>query len=165
MSAILFCGAENSEVLPQAPEDSRRGSSDRLHAIVVRGDTVDEIQNVSVVLAVEDLDLRGSLELRILRPVRSLFLHLSVSVAATFQCLQRLLNGLRYVPVVDHAAPEIDDLVDVLDEERTLLLTRSASGAGPDFVLRENIADQWFAVLRVAQDWIVLENIIPGLDG
>ena len=85
--------------------------------------------------------LTSSAEVLGLRPVGALLLHLAVGIAAALQRLQRFLQGLRYIAVIDQAAPQIHDLVDVLDQQRTFLFAGATGGAGPDFVLGINAAD------------------------
>ena len=111
------------------------------------------------------LTSQDSLEVFVLGPVGPLLLHLAVGIAAAFQRLERLLQGLRHVAVVDHAAPQVHDLVDVLDQQRAFLLAGAAGGAGPDFVFRVNAADQRLAVGGGAEHRVMLEAVIPGFDG
>ena len=97
---------------------------------------------VGAVLLVEGLDGAGLLEFLRVCPVGFLLLQLAVGIAAALERLQRLLQGLRHIAVVDHAAPQVDDLVDVLDQQRTFFLAGAAGGARPDFILGVNAADQ-----------------------
>ena len=83
----------------------------------------------AAVVAIQELDVAGLLEVLVLRPVSLLLLHLAVRIAAALQRLERLLDGLRHVAVIDHAAPQIDDLVDVLDQQRALFFACAAGGA------------------------------------
>ena len=85
-------------------------------------------------------------------------LHLAVGITAALEGLQWLLQGLRYVAVIDHAPPQIDDLVDVLDQQRAFFFTGTAGRARPDFVFGINATDQWYAVAGAAEHRIVLES-------
>ena len=49
-----------------------------------------------------------------------------------------LCKRLRRLAVVDHAAPQIDDLVDVFNKQRAFRLAGAAGGARPDFILGVN---------------------------
>ena len=111
-------------------------------------------KSVSAVLLVEGLDVAGLLEFLGVCPVGFLLLHLAVGIAAALQRLQRLLQGLGHISVVDHAPPQIDDLVDVLDQQRAFLLASTAGRARPDFILGINAADQRPvpAIVRAAQE-------------
>ena len=102
-----------------------------------------------------------------LGPVGFLLLHLAVGIAAALQRLQRLLQGLGHIAVIDHAAPQIDDLVDVLDQQRAFFLASAAGRARPDFVFGINAACCRSVACRCSrcQNRIMLEGVIPGLDG
>jgi hypothetical protein len=67
-------------------------------------------------------------------PIRSFLFHLAVWIATTLQGLQRLLQRLRHFPVIDHATPQIHDLVDVLHQQRAFLFTSPTGRARPDFI-------------------------------
>src|SRR5271165_3869177 len=84
MAAILFCRAQDSEVLSDFIENPRRCAPDRLNPVIVGGDAVDEIQRLGGIGAVEYLDVAGWLELFGLCPVSLFLLHLAVGVSAAF---------------------------------------------------------------------------------
>src|SRR5271167_4685535 len=139
MAAISFRRAQNSEILTHVVQDLRRCPPDRLQPVIVGSNAVDTIQSVRTVtvgamLLVQRLDRADLLKLLGVGPVGLLFFHLAVRIAATLQRLQWLLQRLRYVPIVNHAPPQIDDLIDVLHQQRTFCFTSAASSAGPDFV-------------------------------
>ena len=140
VAAIFFRRAQDSEILSGRVENPRRGAPDRLHAVVVGSDAVDEVQRVRIALGVRGLDIARLRELFGLGPLGPFLLHLAVGIAAALQRLQRLLQGLGHVAVIDHAAPQIDDLVDVLDQQRAFLLASAAGRARPDFVFGVNAA-------------------------
>ncbi len=141
-------------------EDLRRRPADRLHAVVVGGDAVDEIQSVGGPFLPSDFDL-AVLELFGLRPVGPLLLHLAVGIATALQRLQWFLQRLRHISVVDHAPPQIDDLVDVLDQQRAFFFASAAGRAGPDFIFginaAQSAADERLAVVRAAKNRVMLE--------
>ena len=112
-----------------------------MHAVVVGSNAVDEVQGASAIVSVERLDLAGSLELFDLRPVGFFLFHLPVWIAAIVEGLQRLLQRLGHIAVIDHPTPEVDDFVDVLEQQRAFFFACAASCARPDFVFRINIAD------------------------
>ncbi len=116
-----------------------------------------------VVLPFSTLTSQLLLKLFVLAPVGFLLFHLAVGIAAALQRLQRLLDGLRYVAVVDQAAPQVDDLVDVFDQQRTFFFAGAAGSAGPDFVFRVNAADQGMTVVRLAEDGKMLEGVVARL--
>ena len=146
MATVPLRASQNSEVLTNVREDPSRGARDRLHAIVVGGNAIDEIEGIGGVLG-ERLDRADLLELFVGGPVGSLLLHLAVWIATALECLQRLLEGLRNVAIVDHAPPQVHDLVDVLDQQRAFFLARAACGAGPDFVFGIDAADECLVIV------------------
>ena len=164
MAAVFFRRAQDSEILSDMVENLRRCPPDRLHPVVVGGNAVDEIQGVGAVLLVEDLDVAGLLELLRVCPVGFLLLHLAVGIAAALERLQWLLQGLGHISVIDHAPPQIDDLVDVLDQQRAFFLASAAGGAGPDFIFGINAADlaadQCLPLFALPKNRIVLEAVI-----
>src|SRR4030095_3885507 len=113
MAAVPLRAAQNSEVLPDICEDPGSRTRDRLHAVVVGSDAVDEVESVGGLIR-ECLDLAGLLKIFVANPVCSLFLHLAVWVAAALNRLQWLLKGLRNIAVVDHSPTQVNNLVDVL---------------------------------------------------
>ena len=122
--------------------------------------------SVSALLAaVQNRHLARLLELGGFGPFGALLLHLAVRIAAALQRLQRLLQRLRHVAVVNHAATQIDDLVDVLDQQRAFFFARAAGRAGPDFILGINAADQRRPVACAPEHRIVLEAVVSRLGG
>src|SRR5664279_2559551 len=165
MTAVFFGGAEDRKIGSNMIENLRCGASNRLHAVIVGSNTVDEIQSVRGLAAAQDRNVAGLLEIGELRPLRSFLFHLPVRIAAAFQRLERFLEGLRHVPVVDHAAPQINDLVDILDQQRAFFLASTTCRARPDFILGENSTDEWGTVSRSAKNRIMLEAVISRLGG
>jgi hypothetical protein len=97
-------------------------------------------------------------------PVGALLFHLPVGIAPAFERLQRLLQRLRDVAVVDHAAPHIDDFVDLLDQQRAFFFAGATGGARPDFVFGIDVPDQRHAIASVTEHGVVLERVIASLD-
>ena len=66
MTAVFFRCAENAEIFAGRIEDARRCAANRLNAIVIRRDAVNEEQRFGCV-AVEQLDLADLREFLVLR--------------------------------------------------------------------------------------------------
>ena len=109
---------------------------------------------------VQDVDVAGLRELFGFDPVGPFLLHLAEGVTAGLERFQRLLQGLRDITRIDHAAPQVNDLVDIFNQQWAFRLTGAAGGAGPDFVRRINSADQWLAIVRTAQNRVVPKAVI-----
>ena len=142
MPAVFFRGAQDSEILADVIEDFGCGAPNGLDPVIVGSDAVDEIQSVGLVLPIQGLHLAGWPKFFGVGPVGSFLFHLAVRISATLQCFERFLQGLRHIPVVDHAPAQIDHLVDILDQQRAFFLASAAGGAGPDFILGINAANQ-----------------------
>src|ERR1019366_9622231 len=110
----------------------------RLHAVIVGSDAVDKVQSAGSIAMVEGFDPAGWLEFFGVRPIGLFLLHLAVGIATALQRLERLLQGLWNVPFIDQPPPQIDDLVDVLNQQRTFRFTSAAGGARPDLILGIN---------------------------
>src|SRR5438270_2902473 len=123
-------------------EDFGSGPPNGLDPVIVGRDAIDEIERVRAPLAVNHLDAAGLLEFLRLGPVGPFLLHLAVRVSTALESFERLLKGLRDIAIVDQAATEVDDFVDVFDEQRTFGLARAASCTGPDFIVRVDTPDQ-----------------------
>ncbi len=59
VAAVFLGSAQDSEVFSDVVENPGGGASDRLHAVVVGSNAVDEIKGVGAVLSVENLDGAG----------------------------------------------------------------------------------------------------------
>jgi hypothetical protein len=140
MPAVFFRRAQDPEIHSGRGENSRGSAPDRLHAVVVGSDTVHEVQRIRATLGVRGLDGARLRELFGLGPLSPFLLHLAVGIAAALEGLQRFLQRLGYVAVVDHAPPQIDNLVDVLDQQRAFFFTGTTGRTRPDFVFGINAA-------------------------
>ena len=129
VATVFFVGSKDSEILSDMIENPRRCASNRLHPVVVGGNAVDEIQGVRTIVPVQNLHATGLLELFGFDPIGFFLLHLAVGITAALQRLERFLQGLGHISVVDHAAAQIDDLVDVLRQQRAFFFTRATSCA------------------------------------
>lgn len=158
MAAVPFLCSENPEVLPQVPEDPRGGQPDRLDPIVVGCDAIDDVERVCAARTIQD---RGCVP----SPVGALLLHFAEGITAAFERLQGFVKGLRRLAVVDQAAPQVDDFVDIFNQQRAFRLAGAASRTGPDLIFREQASDQRLVVLRLAPNRVSPECIVPGLAG
>ena len=124
MTTVFFGLAENTEILFGCLQDSRTGSTDILHPVIIGGNTVGKIKRLGGFFFPKDLD-RGFFR-QVLCPVSSLFLHLTPRVTPFFQSTQWLLQRLGYRTFVNHSPAKIDNLIDILDPQRALLFTCAA---------------------------------------
>src|SRR5579864_334694 len=161
MPAILLRGAENAKVFSHGLENSGACTADRLHAFVVRDSAVDEIERFRPSTILENLDRTRLLELPGLHPIRALLLQLPIGISAAFEGLQRLLQRLRHVCVVDQPAAQVDNLVDVFDKQRAFLFASSAGCARPDLIFRVDRSDQRVVVAALSEHRIMPERVVP----
>src|SRR5581483_10818569 len=86
MATVFLCRSQNSEFGAGVLKNSCRGLRDFLHAIVERGDAVDEVQRLGSIAAIENFDAAGFC------PFGSLLLQLAVRIAAALERFQWFLQ-------------------------------------------------------------------------
>ncbi len=119
---------------PAAASTRGRGLADGLHAVVIGGNAVDKVEGFGALLCSEHLD-RDLIGKRLSWAQSARFFSILPQGLPRFsKALQRLLERLGHHALVDHAPAQVDDLIDVFDKQRALLLAGAAGGAGPDLI-------------------------------
>ena len=133
VAAVFLVLAQNSEILAGGAQQASGRPCDVLHTVIIRGNAVHKIQCLGFITVFKKLDITGFR--KGFYPLRPFFLHLAPGIAPFFQSFEGFLKRLRHHPFIHHAPPQIHNLVDVFDKNRTFGLAGPAGGAGPDFIL------------------------------
>ena len=85
--------------------------------------------------------------LKLSDPLRPFSRRLSKGIPGLLKLHEDLIERLRILSRFNQMTPHVNDLVDVLDADGTLLFAGTTGRTGPDLVFLVNGADQVFALL------------------